>query len=397
MQQIDVIDEHSPALTSGKAGLRIAALMLGTFTVGLAEYVLMGQLDFVAQGLKTSEAAIGQLVTVFALAYGIVTPILVATLAKRSRRSVIVAGFLVFAATNLVSFFLPDYGTFVAARIVMAIAAGLIVVTCIASVSRVLPPSMTGRGIAIVQMGFTTSLILGVPLGRLFAEAVGWRWVFLVLAGLALISTAIIRLTLPPLPGVAGGRLADQLGHLRHRQVILGLIITLLWLGGYSLFYTYLTPYLLGPVGSSSLTVTLVLFVFGLASLVGTFFGGRHADRHSHRSALMIGKPLHVLALVALPLVSGSIWATTAVLILWSLSAWSSAAPQQMRIAAIKPGAADVLIGLNQSTMQLAIAAGAGLGGALIPAIGVNMLPFAAAVPVLISLLLLLLVSRRSA
>lgn len=393
----DVMGSEDPTIrsTRSRTNLRIAALMLGTFTVGLAEYVLIGQLDLVAVGLDTSEAAAGQLVTVFALAYAVATPVLVAALARRSRRAILTTGFAIFAAMNLFSFFAPDYTSFTAARVIMAVAAGLIVVTSIASVSRVVPPSMTGRGIATVQMGFTASLILGVPIGRLIAEAAGWRSVFILLAILAAISAILVRLALPPLEGRAGVRLRDQLGLLRDTRVLTGLSITLLWLGGYSIAYTYLTPYLSGPVAASSLAVTLILFVFGLASLVGTHLGGRHADKRGHFHALATGKTIHVIILIAIPLMSGSVWITAAAIVVWSLSAWSSAAPQQMRISDIEPSSADTLIGLNQSTMQLGIAAGAGIGGALIPAVGLHALPWVAAFPVLASLLLLWLAHKK--
>lgn len=53
--------KHRPALIT-------AVLSCATFTAGVAEYVLTGQLDLIAQGLGVSEATTGRLVTVFALA-----------------------------------------------------------------------------------------------------------------------------------------------------------------------------------------------------------------------------------------------------------------------------------------------------------------------------------------
>ena len=392
---LDSADTSPAGRPPARAGTRVAALTLATFTVGLAEYVLMGQLDIVAEGLGTSEPLAGQLVTVFALTYGLVTPLLVAALSRRSRRSILLASLLVFAAANMFSFFLTELWAFAAVRVVMAVAAGLIVVTSIASVGRLVPAGKTGRGIATVQMGFTAALILGVPLGRVLAEAVGWRMVFPVLAVLALASAVLIRLALPVLPGRAEARRGSQLALLGDRRILLGLLVTFLWLGGYSIAYTYLTPYLTDAVGAAGSAVTLVLFLFGLASLVGTQLGGRHADRHGHHRTLTAGAAIHVVILLALPLLTGALWASAVLLVLWSVSAWSGAAPQQIRVANLAPASGDVLIGLNQSTMQLAIAAGAAVGGVLIPLVGVQGLPWAAAVAVLASLLLLLGTARK--
>ncbi|MCK1802617.1 hypothetical protein MTQ12_06050 [Brevibacterium sp. R8603A2] len=157
----------------------------------------------------------------------------------------------------------------------------------------------------------------------------------------------------------------------------------------------YLTPYLLEPVGATGDTVTLVLFLFGLASLIGTQLGGANTDRRGHHVALVVTKSVHVLALLALPLFAGAVGGSIAILIIWSLAAWGSAAPQQMRVSSLEPSAAPMLIGLNQSTMQLGIAMGAGGGGALVAMFGVGILPWIAAAAVLASLILTIAAARR--
>lgn len=378
-----------PQTSHGETARRLTALTLGTFTVGMAEYSLIGQLDIVASGLNISTAATGQLVTLFSLTYAIATPILIAALAGTERRKLLTWSFAAFAAANVLSAISPNFWIFAFLRILMAVAAGLIVVTSIASVSKVVPESMSGRGIATVQMGFTASLILGVPLGRILAESLGWRSIFVVMAILAIIAIALLRGFLPTIEGEEGASIADQLGLLKKKTVLLGLAVTLAWLGGYSLFYTYLTPFLLNTVHASSYAVTIILFAFGLASLFGTHIGGRSADKTGHHSTLVWTKLLHVVALAVIPLLTGSVIATAVALIVWSLMAWASAAPQQMRISAIEPEKAAMLIGLNQSTMQLAIAAGAGLGGVVINTWPATTLPIIGAVVVLFSLILM--------
>ncbi|WP_165771829.1 MFS transporter [Brevibacterium aurantiacum] len=391
-QQDDPVAEGDSRLL---IGARLFALVLGTFTVGLAEYVLIGQLDFVAAGLGTSESVAGQLVTAFAIAYAVCTPLMVALLARVARRKVLVSNFAIFAALSAVSYLLPEFWGFAAARVVMAVSAGIIVVTSIGSVSRILPPNALGRGIATVQTGFTASLVLGVPLGRVLAEALGWRSVFLAMAVLAIVSAVLVRLLLPSMPGRPGVKLGRQLSLLGDRRVLHGLAITVLWLGGYSLVYTYLAPYMLQIAGISGGLVTLVLFLFGLASLFGTQIGGAYTDRQGFYRSLLHGKALHIVFLAVLPfaaMVSSA--AAILVLIVWSFSAWFSASAQQVRIAAIDQQESDMLIGLNQSAMQVAIAIGAAAGGMLIPVFGLAPLPWIGAALVLASLALLLASNR---
>ena len=80
--------------------------------------------------------------------------------------------------SNLLAFTLPGYGLFVVARIVMAIGAGVVVVTALNIAAKIAPAGKQASAIATVVMGFTASLIVGVPLGRITADTLGWKSVF---------------------------------------------------------------------------------------------------------------------------------------------------------------------------------------------------------------------------
>lgn len=75
----------------------------------MAEYSLVGQLDIVAQGLHTSTAVTGQLVTLFCLTYAIATLVLVAALAGAERRTLLKWSFIGFAVTNVLSAISPNF------------------------------------------------------------------------------------------------------------------------------------------------------------------------------------------------------------------------------------------------------------------------------------------------
>lgn len=105
------------------------------------------------------------------------------------------------------------------------------------------------------------------------------------------------------------------------------------------------------------------MLAFGIASLVGSKAGGLLTDRRGVLPTLLGGMGLHLAALVALSFVSGSTILVLAVLVIWSVAAWSTGPRQQFHLATIEPESSGILLGLNQSMMQLAMAAGAALGG----------------------------------
>src|SRR5690606_32783907 len=97
--------------------------------------------------------------------------------------------------------------------------------------------------------GFTASLIIGVPLGRIISSLLGWKVIFGGIALLGILAMIIIRASIPLIKGDKPVRLVKQLALLKKRRVTIGLAITFFWLGGYSIAYTYLSPYLLNVSG----------------------------------------------------------------------------------------------------------------------------------------------------
>jgi len=247
----------------------------------------------------------------------------------------------------------------------MALGAGMVVVTALTIAEKIAPKGKKASAIATVIMGLTASLIIGVPLGRMTSEILGWKAVFGGIALLGLVAMVIISLTIPKIQAEKLTPLNQQLALLKKPKVVLGLAITFFWLGGYSIAYTYLSPYLLNISGVSDKLLSSVLLIFGIASLVGSKFGGFSTDRWGVRFTLIGGMMLHITMLVLLSIVAHSYVGVLVILILWSFAAWSTGPTQQYHLATIEPESSSVLLGLNQSMMQLAMAAGAGLGVSL--------------------------------
>lgn len=97
-----------------------------------------------------------------------------------------------------------------------------------------------------------------------------------------------------------------------------------------------------------------------------------------------------MLVLAALPVIGVTTGSAVAGILFWGAAAWASTSAQQIRVASLAPGASDVLLSLNQSVMQIAIAIGAG-GGGLVAAHTLTQLPLIAAAGVAASLVLLVI------
>ncbi|MCM3457299.1 MFS transporter [Heyndrickxia oleronia] len=345
---------------------KVYVLALISFLVGTSNYIVSGILDRIAETLGTSVAAAGQLITVYSLAYAVGTPILMALTAKMDRRKLLLYSLGLFIAANLLTFILSGFGFFIAARIITALGAGVVTVNALSIAAKIAPPGKQASAIANVTMGITASLIIGVPLGRMVASAFGWKAVFLAIAIVGVMAMLVIAAVIPRMQGDKPVPLIKQFALLKKPQVLVALAITFFWLGGYSLAYTYISPFLLDVTHLNESLISAALFVFGIASLIGSKVGGYSADKRGIKYTLVSGMVLHVISFILLSFVGQSVIAVFAILILWSFAAWSSAPAQQFNLVSLVPESSGVMLSLNSSMMQLAMAVGAGIGGLIV-------------------------------
>lgn len=380
---------------------QILLLAMTTFVAGANEYILAGILDLVAPGLGAPVALTGQLITLYAFVYGLGVPVVVALTSQIGRRTVMIAAMFAYGLASLLTLQVHDFWTFVPVRILQALSGGTAVVTALSTAAALAGSRRQGRAIATVIMGFTASLIVAVPIGREIALRYGWHAVF-PLVGLLSLAVALSHwFVLPALSPAASIPLRAQLALLRRPAVLGGLMVTVLWMAGYVMTYSFLTPYLIEVQHLSGASLSPILLMFGLASLVGSRLGGSRTDQYGFHATLVGAKLLQMGFLAALPLTAwmwpGSLYAVAAVLTMWSATAWAAGPAQQIRAAALVPEARGVLVGLNQSGMQIGIAAGTALGGLVTQILGLAVLPWLSVAMILASLLLMGFRRRASA
>ncbi|MBD0381914.1 MFS transporter [Paenibacillus sp. WST5] len=363
---------------------------IGQFLVGTSEYVISGIMDKISGTMGISITAAGQLVTIFSLVYAISTPIMMALTAKIDRKRLLLSALGIFVIANILSFALPKFELFIIARVIMALGAGVVVVTALDIAAKIAPAGKQASSIATVIMGFTASLIIGIPLGRTAAAAFGWQSVFGFIAIAGLLAIFVLSRTIPRVKGDEPVPLAKQLSLLKNKKVALGLSITFFWLGGYSIAYTYISPYLLEVAGMNEQLLSGTLLAFGVASLIGSKFGGYSTDKWGVSSTLLGGMLLHVAALILLSVtvtITHEPFTVIAILVLWSFAAWSSGPTQQFNLVRIEPNNSGIMLGINQSMMQLAMAAGAGIGGIAVDQISLSSITWFGTVGLAIAIL----------
>lgn len=350
---------------------RVALLALGTFAIGTDGFVIAGVLPGIAHDTSVSLAKAGLLVTAFALVYSLSAPLLTAAFARLDRRTVLVAGMLVLALANAAAAAAHGYAALMAARVLAALGAATYSPVAMATSVQLSAPTSRARAIAVVLGGMTISLVVGVPLGTFLGALGSWRWTFALVASIAALCAAGVRLLLPPVPAEPVSSLRTRVALLRRLPVAGNLAATFLWITGAFVLYTYITSLLGQATGWQGGGLSTLLLLYGLAAFVGNTLGGRAADRW--------GAARTVLTALCSLLVSMSAagWAAAlgpgagrvviiAALVAWPLAGWALAPAQSQQLLSLAPAAAPEVLSLNTSAVYLGIAAGAAVGAEVV-------------------------------
>ncbi|KAE9133859.1 putative MFS-type transporter [Phytophthora fragariae] len=360
-------------------------LAIVSFLVGTSEFIIAGILDKVAEDIGVSLSAAGQLITVFSLAYAFGTPILMAVTARVERRKLLLYALIFFVIGNGLVLAFPGFEYLIGSRILLALSTGVFVVTALTVASKLAPAGKQGSAIATLVMGFSTALIIGVPLGRVVASAYDWKLIFGGIGILGLFAMLIIYRAIPQTESEQPVPIRQQLALLKQPKISIALSVTFFWIGGYSIVYTYISPFLLGITGMSEKWVSIGLFAFGIFSLIGSKLGGFSTDRWGAPRTLIGGMLLHAGALVLLSFAAHSPAIVFPLLMLWSFSAWSSGPTQQYHLISLAPEASGIMLSLNSSVLQLAMAAGAGIGGVIVEQVSLASISWIGAAGVTVS------------
>lgn len=259
--------------------LGIYWLAFGVFIMATAEIVVSGILAMISEDLKVSVGMAGQLVTVYALVIAIGSPVLMAITARIERKRLLILSFLTFIIGNGIGYLSPDFSILVIARIVQAASASVFTVVALTMGSNLAAPGRQGTAIGTILMGAGTALAVGVPLGTLIGGHWGWRFVFVFIIMLGLLSVIGIAYTVPISKHQESLSLKQQLGVLRNRRIVSGLLITLFWVTGYQMMFTYITPFLQETANLDATRISAALFVSGIFAIAGSRIGGFGSDR----------------------------------------------------------------------------------------------------------------------
>jgi MFS transporter, DHA1 family, inner membrane transport protein len=366
---------------------RLLVLALGMFALGTDSFVVAGVLPEISQFFGVSISAAGQITTIYAITYALLAPTIAALAAGVPRKSLLLAGLVLFIVANLATAASPTFAIALVTRIFAGIGAAMFAPTATGAATMIVPADRRGFALSVVVAGLTASTALGSPTGALIGGLGDWRWTMAFVAALAAVSALGVGTMLSDIPPPPMISLPKRIAPLADPRIGVTLATTLLTMSGIFIVYTYFAVVFAQVIGGNAIVLGSLLVLWGAAGTAANLLAGRLIDTIGSRK--LIVSMLAVLTAVSaiLPFTGSQLWIAGLAIALWGGCGWGVLVPQQHRLVTIAPQIAPVVLGLNTSCTYLGVSAAGVIGAVGIETVGARWLGLVGAAFIVLALI----------
>lgn len=369
---------------SGKMPLRallsLVGLTFSAFIFNTSEFVPVGLLTDIAGTFSLTEAQTGSMITVYAWAVALLSlPLMVAASRIEFKRLLLFVVAL-FGIGQVCSAAAPSFPVLVLSRLLVACAHAIFWSIASVIATRVAGARHGSLAISMIATGSSIAMIFGLPLGRAIGLMVGWRLTFACVGAIAFAVFAYLALLMPKVPAGEPFTLRRLPEIFRTPMLVALYVVTMLFATGYYTGYSYIEPYMLKVAHIPSGLVTVVLTVFGLAGLAGSYLFGRFYD--GNRRGFMGFSVLGVAVCLAALRLTGAAGLPVALgaCVLWGLCGTVfNVAAQSETIRYSSHDASAVAMSIFSGLFNVGIGAGSAVGGAVMTALSLEAVGFVGA------------------
>ena len=251
-------------------------------------------------GLGISTSQFGLVVSAYAFSAG-ASGICAAGFAdKFDRKRMLLFFYVGFIIGTLFCGFASSYFMLLYARVITGIFGGVIGSISFAIITDIFRMEVRGRVMGFVQMAFSASQVLGIPLGLYLATHISWHAAFLMIAAIAVPVGAVIAWKLKPITAHLEGRHdKSAFQHLRNTAsnpfYIRGFIATMLLATGGFMIMPFSSAFLVNNILIPETRLSLIFLITGIASIFTGPLLGKLADRIGKYRLFVIGSLLSMI------------------------------------------------------------------------------------------------------
>lgn len=338
-------------------------LALGTFGLGLTEYVMMGILPDTAKAMGVTIPAAGNFISFYALGVVFGSILLVMFGRNKPLKNVLIALVSVFTIANLLTAFANNYFVFCLLRFIAGLPHGAFF-----GVGAIVADKLADRGkgnqaVATMVSGMTISNLAGIPFGTFISHNFSWRLTFLLVELFGFfVLYSIIRMIphISPLPDTG---FRGQFRIFKSLAPWLLIAAVIMGNGGIFCWYSYINPLLVNVSSIAPQYVSLMMILAGAGMCVGNFYGGKLSDKFSPSIVAAITQLSACIALVLIFFFSSNAFVSVFLMCVCTACLFAVSAPQQLLLIKNAKGGEMLGASCSQISFNLGNAIGAYVGG----------------------------------
>lgn len=347
--------------------LALTALALGGFAIGTTEFVTMGLLPEISQGIGEDIPTTGHIITAYALGVVVGAPIIVSLGAHLPKRELAIGLVLALGLGNAVTAMASGYWPVMFARFAAGLPHGAYFGVASLIAASLVAPEFRGRAVSSVMLGLSVATVVGVPASTWLGQQLGWRSAYWSVLAIAAVTAVAMWLFVPHSPGNHEASVRKELSALKRPQVLFAVATGMIGFGGIFAMYSYIAPTVTEVTGMSRAFIPWFLFVFGIGSVVGTWLAGRLADWNVQR-AVLGGFVIMAIVLALFVVAAPYVVPTMVLVLLIGVVGSVIAICLQIRLMHAAGDAQMLGAALNHSALNIANGLGAFLGSVVIEA-----------------------------
>lgn len=371
--------DNTSIMTNEKSNFRrwlpVISLTFSTFIFNTSEFIPIGLLSDIASDFAITESKAGMLITVYAWIVALASLPLMLAFSKTENKKLMLSIVALFIASHVLSGFSTSYYMLMLSRAGVACAHAIFwsIVTPLAV--RVAPEGGRSTALSLIITGSSVAMIVGLPLGRAVGLLVGWRATFLLIAALSAIVFIILAASLPKTPSDNDVSIKSLPALLRTPGLGGIYLLTVIIITGHYTSYSYIEPFLAQVAGMSNTLITIVLSIFGIVGIIGSYFFAKYFDRHQFTFIRFAVAGISIFTLLLLP--SAFNKATVILIcILWGLAINSYNLSFQAEILQVAPHGTAIAMSIYSGIYNVGIGAGALVGGNVCSYMGISNIGF---------------------
>ncbi len=378
------------------AWFRVISLAMAAFIFNTAEFTPVALLSDIAVSFSMSAAQVGLIITIYAWVVGTMSLPFMLVCSDMERRGLLIKVFILFAVCNIISGLAWNFWVLVAARIGVALAHAIFWSITASLAVRLAPPGKKAQALSLLATGTALAMVLGLPLGRLIGQYMGWRVTF---SGIGVVAFAILLVLmklLPTLPSSHSGSLKSLPLLLKRPALLCIYALTVLVVTAHFTAYSYIEPFVQRVAGLSENFTTVLLLIFGGAGIIGSMLFSRYSNRYPAGFLVASIAALPLCMALLLPMANNPL-GLSIVCVLWGIVIMALSLGMQVKVLALASDATDVAMALFSGIYNVGIGGGALLGNQIITHVGMNEIGFVGAALGGVALLWCLFIFRRYA